>query len=144
MKPVKIRIMSSTKEQGGDVQATEQFYKGVMTDKAGKNYVIYQEDAQSGLEGTKTTLKWDQERVIILRNGSVDHRQEFCKGLRDNSLYSTPYMQIPLTTETSYLYTYFRDGIWRLELEYTLYHGGEPYGDMKILIEVEEDTEVGH
>lgn len=139
MEPVRIRIVSSTREKGSADQVTEQRYKGVLTEKAGKCYVIYEEDAQSGLEGTKTTVKWDQERVIILRNGSVSHRQEFCKGLADNSVYVTPYMKIPLTTETSYLYTSFREGIWRLEIEYTLYHGGEPYGDMKILIEIEED-----
>ena len=144
MEPVRIRIKSSATEGGQQPQVTEQRYKGKLTEKAGKHYAIYDEDAQSGLEGTKTTLKWDAERVIILRNGSVDHRQEFCKGLMDNSVYSTPYLKIPLTTETKYVYTSFRDGVWRLELEYTLHHGGSPYGDMKLLIEIEEDTELGH
>ena len=110
----------------------------MMTEKGGKYYVIYKEDEQSGLDNTKTTLKWDDEHVIVMRSGSVDHRQEFRRGYVDKSLYQTPYMKIPLTTETSYVYTHFRNGMWQLEMEYTLYHDDKPYGEMKILIEVEE------
>lgn len=141
MQPVKIRILSSDDTQS---QATEQKYTGTMTEKNGKYYVMYKEDEQSGLDNTKTTLKWDVEQVVVMRSGSVDHRQEFRCGYIDKSIYHTPYLKIPLITETTYLYTYFRDGVWHLEMKYTLYHEAEPYGKMKILIEIEEDTQVGH
>lgn len=144
MKPVKIRIVSSVKDEKGRQQPTEQVCFGRMTEKNGKQYVFYEESAVTGLDGTKTTLKWDEERVIILRNGTLEHRQEFARGLVDKSLYQTPYIKIPLETTTTYLYTYFRNGTWYIEIEYTLAHGGQPYGDMKILIEVEEDTQGGH
>lgn len=144
MKPVKIRILSTVKDEKGKEQPTEQFCLGRMAEKNGKQYVFYEESAVTGLEGTRTTLKWDEERIIILRNGTLDHRQEFCKGLVDKSLYQTPYIKIPLETVTKYLNTYFHKGVWHLEIEYTLSHGGQPYGDMKILIEIEEDTKGGH
>ena len=137
MEPVKIRIFSMIKDDSGESQTTEQMYTGTMTERSGKYYVMYHEDAQSGLEGTKTTLKWDQNRVIIMRSGTVDHRQEFLQDYKDKSVYRTPYMEIPLLTHTSYLYTYFRKGKWHLEIEYTLYHGDTPYGEMKLLIEIE-------
>ena len=127
MEPVKIRIFSMIKDETGESQTTEQRYAGTMTERSGKYYVMYHEDAQSGLEGTKTTVKWDQNRVIIMRNGAVDHRQEFAKGYKDKSIYRTPYLEIPLLTHTRYLYNYFRKGKWHLELEYTLYHGEAPY-----------------
>lgn len=138
MDAVKIRIYSLSKDASGEGQATEQRYTGTMAERAGKYYVMYQEDAQSGLEGTKTTLKWDQNHLVIMRSGTVDHRQEFAKGYKDKSIYRTPYMEIPLETHTRYLYNYFRKGKWHLEIEYTLYHGEEPYGEMQILIEIEE------
>ncbi|MDY4920721.1 MAG: DUF1934 domain-containing protein [Phascolarctobacterium sp.] len=137
MDAVKIRIYSLSKDASGEGQSTEQNYTGTMAERAGKYYVMYNEDAQSGLEGTKTTLKWDQNRLIIMRSGTVDHRQEFAKGYKDKSIYRTPYMEIPLMTHTRYLYNYFRKGKWHLEIEYTLYHGEEPYGEMQILIEIE-------
>ncbi|MBR2039349.1 MAG: DUF1934 domain-containing protein [Phascolarctobacterium sp.] len=144
MKPVKIRIVSTVKDEKGKPQPTEQLCLGKMAEKNGTKYVFYEESALTGLEGTKTTIKWNDERIIILRSGSLEHRQEFCQGLVDKSLYQTPYIKIPLETVTKYLYTGFRRGVWNLEIEYTLSHGGQPYGDMKILIEIEEDTEGGH
>lgn len=135
MKPVKVRIVSRNK--GDETQTIEQRYHGQFAEKQGKNYLIYEENEQSGLEGTKTTVKWEQDHVLILRNGSVQHRQEFAKGLVDHSVYLTPYLKIPLRTETRYICTSFRKGIWHLEIEYTLYHDDAPYGEMQILIEIE-------
>lgn len=144
MKPVKIRIISSVKDENGKQQPSEQICFGRMAEKNGTNYVFYEESEVTGLEGTKTTIKWNDERIIILRSGTLDHRQEFCQGLVDKSLYQTPYLKIPLETATKYLYTGFRKGVWDLEIEYSLSHSGQPYGDMKILIEIEEDTKGGH
>ena len=144
MKPVKIRIISSVKDENGRQQPSEQICFGRMAEKNGTNYVFYEESEVTGLEGTKTTIKWNDERIIILRSGTLDHRQEFCQGLVDKSLYQTPYLKIPLETATNYLYTGFRKGVWNLEIEYSLSHSGQPYGDMKILIEIEEDTKGGH
>ena len=144
MKPVKIRIISSVQDENGKQQPSEQICFGRMAEKNGTNYVFYEESEVTGLEGTKTTIKWNDERIIILRSGTLDHRQEFCQGLVDKSLYQTPYLKIPLETATKYLYTGFRKGIWNLEIEYSLSHSGQPYGDMKILIEIEEDTKGGH
>lgn len=144
MKPVKIRIISSVKDENGKQQPSEQICFGCMAEKNGTNYVFYEESEVTGLEGTKTTIKWNDERIIILRSGTLDHRQEFCQGLVDKSLYQTPYLKIPLETATKYLYTGFRKGVWNLEIEYSLSHSGQPYGDMKILIEIEEDTKGGH
>ena len=144
MKPVKIRIISSVNDENGRQQPSEQICFGRMAEKNGTNYVFYEESEVTGLEGTKTTIKWNDERIIILRSGTLDHRQEFCQGLVDKSLYQTPYLKIPLETATKYLYTGFRKGVWNLEIEYSLSHSGQPYGDMKILIEIEEDTKGGH
>lgn len=135
MKPVKVRIVSRNK--GDESQTIEHHYSGQFAAKQGKNYVIYAENEQSGLEGTKTTIKWDQERILILRNGSVQHRQEFARGLIDHSVYLTPYLKIPLKTETRYIYTYFRKGVWHLEIEYNLYHDDALYGEIQILVEIE-------
>ena len=49
MEPVKIRIFSMIKDETGESQTTEQRYSGTMTERSGKYYVMYHEDAQSGL-----------------------------------------------------------------------------------------------
>ncbi len=137
-KSVKIRVLSTTKDDKGYMPATEQCYEGTLVEKNGKYYAMYTDTGEETFKGTKTTIKWDAERVLILRNGALEHKQEFLVGLVDESTYKTPYMEIPLITTTNYLHTYFRKGIWHIDLEYTLAHGGELYGEMKILIEIEE------
>ncbi|MCD8199144.1 MAG: DUF1934 domain-containing protein [Phascolarctobacterium sp.] len=141
MRPVKIHIVSLASSEEG-THPSEYTCFGRMTEKDGKRYVFYEEKAE-GLEGVKTTLKWDEEQVVLLRSGALDHRQEFRKGLKHLSLYKTPYLKIPLETETSYLYTYSRDGVWHIELHYTLAQDRQPYGKMKILIDIEEHQD-GH
>lgn len=138
MKSVKICIASVMKD-GQEEQQTRHVYTGSMAEKNGKKYVFYDEPAETGLEGTKTTLKWDEERVVIIRNGSLEHRQEFFKGYTDRSAYKTPYLNIPLETFTRYLYTESRDGYWHIDIEYTLSQDGKPYGDMKIIIDIKEE-----
>lgn len=137
MEKVKITIVSSGVSEGQALPTDRQVYRGQLAERAGKYYVIYDEDAQSGLEGTKTTIKWNQEQLVILRNGSVIHRQEFQTGLLINSTYITPYLKLNLGTQTHYLSTYFLKGVWHLDTDYTLYHEGRIYGDMKIRIEIE-------
>lgn len=136
MQPVKIRILSSAEGGLRDLKMT---FSGKMTEKNGKHYVVYEEDDQSGLDNTRTTLKWDSERAIIIRSGAVESRQEFCRGLKYQSVYRTPYLELPLVTETYFFDAQFRKGVWRLRLKYGLYHGEEPYGDIKIAIEIEEE-----
>lgn len=136
-KPVKIRILSTTKDENGYQPTTEQKYQGEMLEKSGYYYVMYEDSSEEGFAGTKTTIKWDEERVLILRSGALKHRQEFAKDMVDESVYRTPYMEIPLVTKTNYLYTYFRKGKYHIDLDYTLYHSGAEYGEMKLLIEIE-------
>lgn len=136
--PVKIRICSTTKDETGYLPTTEQKYMGNMLEKNGKYYVMYTDTGEETFKGTKTTIKWDEERVLILRSGALEHRQEFCQGMASESTYKTPYMEIPLLTTTHYLYTYFRKGVWHIDLDYTLAQAGAVYGDMKVVIEIEE------
>ncbi len=138
MKSVKVYIASVMKD-GQEEQQTRHVYTGSMAEKNGKNYVFYDESAETGLGGTKTTLKWDEERVVIIRSGSLEHRQEFFQGYMDRSSYKTPYLNIPLETFTRYLYTETRKGAWHIDIEYTLSQDGNPYGEMKILIDIKEE-----
>ena len=135
--PVKIRILSTLKDDKGVQAPTEQKYHGKMVEKNGKYYVMYTEQNEESFKGTKTTIKWDEERVLILRSGALEHRQEFCTGMVDESVYRTPYLEIPLVTTTKYVYASFRKGVWRIDLEYSLAHDGEFYADMKLVIEIE-------
>ena len=108
--------------------------------KNNKYYVFYDESEAAGLAGTKTTIKWDYERVIILRSGTVDCRQEFAGGLVSESMYRTPYLALPMRLTTDYLYVYCRDKVWHIDLEYVLELEGQTRSRFKLKMEIEEDV----
>ena len=80
MQPVKIHIYSQSHSSAGTENIETTAY-GRLAEKNNKYYVFYDESEAAGLAGTKTTIKWDYERVIILRSGTVDCRQKFAGGL---------------------------------------------------------------
>ncbi len=139
MKNVKIHVKSFEKS-GGEQSAIETVSFGKMAEKNGKFYVFYDETDAVGMKGTKTTIKWDYDNVVIIRSGTVESRQEFAQGLECISVYKTPYMTFGLKTNTEYVYVYCRDGIWNIELEYMLELAGQERNEMKIKIVIEEDA----
>ena len=74
MQPVKIHIYSQSHSSAGTENIETTAY-GRLAEKNNKYYVFYDESEAAGLAGTKTTIKWDYERVIILRSGTVDCRR---------------------------------------------------------------------
>lgn len=139
MQPVKIHIYSQSHSSAGTENIETTAY-GRLAEKNNKYYVFYDESEAAGLAGTKTTIKWDYERVIILRSGTVDCRQEFAGGLVSESMYRTPYLALPMRLTTEYLYVYCRDKVWHIDLEYVLELEGQTRRRFKLKMEIEEDV----
>ena len=138
MQRVKITIDSHSKGLNAADRLQTIFF-GQMTELSGKHYVVYDENAVTGLEGTKTTIKWDEKRIVIIRYGQLEHRQEFAQGLVDNSLYKTPYMVIPVVARTKSLDVAFENSIWKLHVEYSTEIGGDTPNDICLEIAIEEE-----
>ena len=133
-----VRIISSA-TVGAELEQTKSLAYGRMTQKNGKYYVCYDEPESSGLEGTKTTLKWDLQRVLLLRSGAVTARQEFCEGLEDVCEYQTAYMLFNLRVKTEYLRIDVLENQWHIEIHYLLNINGAEEKYMRLRIVIEED-----
>ena len=138
MQRVKITIDSHSKGLNAADRLQTIFF-GQMTELSGKHYVVYDENAVTGLEGTKTTIKWDEKRIVIIRYGQLEHRQEFAQGLVDNSLYKTPYMVIPVVARTKSMDVAFENSTWKLHVEYSTEIGGDTPNDICLEIAIEEE-----
>ena len=75
MQPVKITVKSVSGLPGSRDNLETVSY-GQLAERGGKYYVLYEETKATGMEGTKTTIKWDEESVVVIRNGTYSHRQE--------------------------------------------------------------------
>lgn len=142
MKAVRIKISSSNKYCAQEpAEKIELISFGKLTEKNGKYYVRYDETEASGLAGTRTTIKWDEERVVVIRTGSLEHRQEFAAGLLSHSLYQTPYLKLSMDTLTRKLKIAGSGCSWTIRLEYDLLYDEREENHINLSIEIEEDKQ---
>ena len=63
-------------------------------------YAIYEETEISGMKGTTTTLKIDEENFTLIRTGTTNTEMKFKKHERDLTLYNTPHGGLDLIVDT--------------------------------------------
>lgn len=98
---VVVTIIGTQRDAQGEKSKIELITEGRCYDKKGVKYIVYKDSEISGLEGVTTMLKIYDTHVVLIRTGSVDHKQEFCQGEKSYSTYVTPYgtMQIGILTK---------------------------------------------
>ena len=99
----------------------------------------YDETEISGMEGTKTTLKIKDDKVVLHREGTTSTKMEFQKNNTQVALYNTPYGMLELKTSTKELDLDVNEKGGNISIKYHLIAGGqEPIKtnlDMKIKVE---------
>lgn len=66
-------------------------------------YAVYEETEISGMKGTTTTLRIDEENFTLIRTGTTTTKMKFKKDVRDLTLYNTPHGALDLTVDTKEL-----------------------------------------
>jgi uncharacterized beta-barrel protein YwiB (DUF1934 family) len=85
-------------------------------------YAVYEETEISGMKGTTTTLKIDEERFTLIRTGTTNTEMKFKKDARDLTLYNTPHGGLDLTVDTKELKMNINN------------HGGDVFIDYDMII----------
>lgn len=93
-------IISVSSKQSIDDDGIELVTPGEFFKKDDFYYAIYNETEISGMEGTRTTLKIKNDKVVIIRDGTTSANMEFEKGKQNISLYNTPYGILELKIKT--------------------------------------------
>ena len=77
--------------QDGEENDIELFTEGQLENDGEKYILRYTESEISGLEKTNTTVEIENEKVSIIRTGSVNNQMIFLKGKKTTSYYSTQF-----------------------------------------------------
>lgn len=89
--------------------------------KEGTDYfAVYNETEISGMEGTLTTLKIDQDSLTIIRKGTTNSNLVFKRHLNHISLYNTPYGTLEVTVKPSRVNIDVDDNGGKVELKYKM------------------------
>ena len=140
----KVKITIGSTAAGDDKGRFETVAHGEITEKNGTYYVRYDETADTGMEGTKTTLKWNEDSLSIIRHGVYEHSQELKLGFESHTMYKTPYFAVPLIAKTKGLVIQGQDNNWRFTAVYDVILNEDPQGEMNLDIVIEEEEPSGN
>lgn len=98
----------------------------------------YNESEISGMEGTKTTLKIEENALSIIRNGTTNSNLVFKKGLNHVSLYSTPFGALEVIIKPKKVFIDVDDKGGKVELEYRMEASGVDSIDNSLELNIKE------
>lgn len=88
--------------------------------KNGKHYVVYDEILE-GLEGTlKSTIKFSEEQVELIRNGPASTRMVFQPGKEHMVIYQTPMGPLSISLYTEDMEVTVEEESIRLKIDYSI------------------------
>lgn len=142
MIPVKITIHSENLSDGS--QPLDLVTSGQLQTVGRATYVRYEETPITGMEGTKTTLKWTEDTLTVIRHGRYEHRQTYVRGRNTSFQYQTPYFTVPMMVFTRDLTIVRQPRGWHVQAFYDLEMQDHPNGSIRLTIEIEEEEIRGH
>ena len=118
--PVLMTIEADQDVEGLDPDHMELMTEGTMEVRPEGLAFSYRETPLTGMEGTVTTLEVSGERVILSRAGTVSSQMVFEEGRQHTSLYETPFGELSIDIQTSYLRHSLTERGGRMEIRYSI------------------------
>lgn len=119
-KEIIITVTGTQVNEFGEVDVQELTTKGSYYLKKGAYFIIYDESEITGMPGTTTFLKAENNRVTLNRTGTSQQRQVFETGQRHRGNYITPYGVILITVTPSKVEVNLTEMGGSINLEYEL------------------------
>ena len=118
--PVLMSIWTEQNMQDGEPDQIELLTDGLMELRPHGVKLSYDETVLTGMEGTKTSLEINGPRVILQRSGMVSSRMVFEEGRQYTSLYDTPYGELSVDVQTSFLRHSLTEHGGEMEIRYSI------------------------
>lgn len=118
--PVLLSIRGEQYFDDVDPDATELMTEGDMELTGDGVRLSYRESALTGMEGTVTTFAVEGPRVILTRAGAVNSQMVFEEGRQHTSLYETPFGELSVDIQTSFLRHTLSERGGLMEIKYSI------------------------
>jgi uncharacterized beta-barrel protein YwiB (DUF1934 family) len=139
-----ITIIGTQKDEKGEESRIECTAKGRYYERNSIRYIVYKDSEVSGLEDVTTMLKVYDRHVVLVRSGSVDHKQEFLLGEKSYSMYHTPYGTMQMSILTNSLKMALASTTGTVAIEYELEINGQWQSANTLSISIQEESISGH
>ena len=118
--PILMTIRADQDIGGADYDRTELITEGTMELRQDGVALTYEESELTGMEGTLTTFEVSGPRVILRRTGTVSSQMVFEEGRQHTSLYETPFGELSIDIQTSYLRHTLSEQGGLMEIRYSI------------------------
>jgi len=138
-KDVLVLVKGTQVNDLGEADTIELITEGTFFIRPQSYYIVYNESAISGLEGTTTSLKIEPTRVTLNRMGKAELKQTFEKGVWSEGHYVTDFGTMVIGVIPSKVEVDLTDMGGSINLEYELQVGRQKISDNRLWITVKED-----
>lgn len=136
MNKVWVTVIGIQKDAFGEENRIELTTTGTQHFKNGVHYILYEDSEISGMEGTTTLIKASEQRVSLIRKGSVAQEQHFELGKKSDSVYATPHGKLRLSVLTHKLDVDCGVAAGNLEITYELSIDGKWQSENQLQIQI--------
>lgn len=136
-KEVLVRVKGTQTNELGEKDTIELVTEAQMFVRKESYYILYNETALSGMEGTTTSLKIEPTKVTLNRMGTSEQKQTFEEGVYNSGFYVTPYGTMKICVIPSKVEVDLTDTGGHINLEYELQVGHEKISDNELSITVQ-------
>ncbi len=139
MRKVVVTVVGTQTDASGEEHRIEFMTVGSRRDRDGVSYITYPESEITGMEGTTTLLKLYSDRLILVRMGSVELKQEFYPGLKSYCMYITPYGSLKMAVSTRHFALTAEGGKEAVNAGYDLEIDGRWQSYNTLAVEIREE-----
>lgn len=127
---VRVHLRSVQVDAAGNTSDVEHDYDGILYDRPGERYVIFEEAEPR----VTTAYKIRTDEVLITRRGTISTTQTFRQGDRNYFQAQIGEGALDLQMDTEHLLAAFQDDGGKVELGYRLWSGDEHLGDYRLTL----------
>ena len=117
---VQIRIRGEQYYDDMEPDGTELITEGTMEMDGGRILLSYEETELTGMQGTTTCFIVEENRVTLVRSGSVSSQMVFEEGRQHTSLYETPFGEMAVDIQTAKLLHNLNERGGLMEIKYSI------------------------
>ena len=118
--PVMLSVRGEQYFDDCDPDATELTTEGRLLSTGEGLVLSYAESTLTGMEGTVTSFAVKGDRVILTRSGKVNSQMVFEEGRQHTSLYETPFGELSVDIQTSFLRHSLTERGGLMEIKYSI------------------------
>lgn len=120
MIPILLNITTRMKDETEEDQEISLVTEGKMGERNGHTYIVYEETELTGMKGSKSTLKIEPGKIVLIRYGEISTKMEFVENDIFMTTYNTPFGIFDMIIRTKIAKIMKQDEGGHIHLEYTI------------------------